>query len=297
MKNNPLVSVAIITYNQKEFLIESIESVLSQTYKNIEIVIADDGSTDGTPEILKAFDQKYPHKFNLQLSPINQGITKNCNLAYLNCKGKYIAGLGGDDLMLPQKIEKQVNFMEAHPECSICYHNLDVFDSETGKTLYFHNEKFPPKEGGIEEMIKYNFAGACSIMIRSEKMPPYGFDERLPIVSDWLFWIDLLSNGGKINYIDKILGKYRVHASSITSFQNNKRILLIQDQLNACNIVLTRYPQYFKEIFQLYFIILKKYLSMDSKSYLYYFLLQCWLKPRPKALAELFKHSLKYLLK
>jgi glycosyltransferase involved in cell wall biosynthesis len=97
----PLVSLAIITYNQKDYLRECIESVLSQDYENIEIVIADDCSTDGTQDMLREYDKKYPNKFVLKLSERNQGITANSNLALFACCGKYIAMTGGDDIFLP----------------------------------------------------------------------------------------------------------------------------------------------------------------------------------------------------
>src|SRR5690554_3312559 len=110
-EESPLVSIAIVTYNQKHFLKECIESCLAQDYQNTEIVVADDGSTDGTHELLKEFAEKHPGKFVLRISEINQGITKNHNVAQFACSGKYIAWMGGDDLMLPRKISKQVDYM------------------------------------------------------------------------------------------------------------------------------------------------------------------------------------------
>jgi len=251
-KENPLVSVAIITYNQKEYLKECIESILEQDYDNIEIVIADDCSTDGTQEMLKEYNEKYPNKFVLKLSDKNQGITKNSNLAHFACSGKYIAWMGGDDLMLPGKIRKQVEYMEANPNCTICYHNLDVFQSETNETLHYFNNDKNKHQGDIKNCIKYStFNGACSNMIRAVKSPKYGFNETLPIASDWLYWIDILSNGGTINYIDEVLGRYRRHDSNVTKLE----LFITQnelDHLNTCNILLAKYPQYISEIMYVY---------------------------------------------
>lgn len=106
----PLVSVAVITYNQKDYLKESIESVLAQDYKNIEIVIADDCSTDGTQDMLREYDKKYPNKFVLRLSE-KSWITPNTNLAYFACSGEYCF-TAGDDIFLPTKIAKQVEFLK-----------------------------------------------------------------------------------------------------------------------------------------------------------------------------------------
>lgn len=256
MKTNiPLVSVAIITYNQKDYLKECIESILCQDYKNIEIIIADDCSTDGTQIMLKEYDFNYPNKFVLKLSTKNQGITKNSNLAHFACSGKYIAWMGGDDLMLPGKIKKQVDFFESHNECAICYHNLDVFDSDTKKTLYFYNSKLK-LNGDISKTIKYGtFNGACSTMVRRNQTPSYGFDERIIIASDWLYWVETLANGGSINYIDEVLGKYRRHSNNITKF-SSKLTQNDIDHLNSINIILFKYPKYFKEIMYRYSQIL-----------------------------------------
>ena len=97
----PLVSVAIITYNHEKFIGEALNSVLEQDYENIEIVVADDGSKDRTPEILRKFEREHPGKLRLILSERNEGITVNSNKAHFACIGKYVAWLGGDDLMLP----------------------------------------------------------------------------------------------------------------------------------------------------------------------------------------------------
>jgi glycosyltransferase involved in cell wall biosynthesis len=247
----PLVSVAIITYNQKEFLRECVESILAQDYENIEIVIADDCSGDGTHEMLKEYDRKYPNKFVLKLSEVNQGITKNSNLAHFACSGKYIAWMGGDDLMLPGKITKQVKYMEINPNCTICYHNLDVFQSDTNETLYYFNEK-NKYEGDVYTSIKYGtFNGACSTMVRKGKTPKTGFNETIPVASDWLHWVETLHNGGTINYIDEVLGRYRRHKHNVT----NKSSQISQneiDHLNSNNIILSLSPNYFDAVMYKY---------------------------------------------
>lgn len=249
----PLVSVAIITYNQKEYLRECIESVLSQTYANIEIVVADDASTDGTREMLLDYSNAYPVKFNLQLGDINVGITKNSNRAHFSCKGKYIAWMGGDDLMGSKKIEKQVAFMEKNPRCVICYHNLEVFNSETNKTLYYFNEKNKPRSGGFTKSLKYGvFNGACSTMIRRSHAPKNGFDSRLPVASDWLYWLETLEKGGEIEYINQVLGRYRRHKNNVTLYKENNIPQGFLDHLQTCNIMLFKYPRFNSMIFRRY---------------------------------------------
>lgn len=262
----PLVSIAIVTYNQKIYLEECIESILDQDYSNIEIIVADDGSTDGTHEMLHDYDQKHPGLFVLHLAVKNLGITKNHNVAHFSCNGKYIAWMGGDDLMLPGKLSKQVAFMEANPECTLLYHNLDVFYSDGNQDSYLLNSKKNAKEGDIKTMIKYgSFNGGCSTMLRRSRAPQYGFDERLPIASDWMYWVDALGNGGEIRFLDEVLGRYRRHANNVTS-QNNYNAYI--DHLNSCNILLTKYPYLQKIILYRYSENLRALRYKEKANYL-----------------------------
>lgn len=251
-EQNSLVSIAIITYNQKEFLRECIESCLEQDYKKTEIVVADDGSTDGTQDMLREYQKKYPGKFVLRLSRENQGITKNSNLAHFACSGKYIAWMGGDDLMLPGKISAQVEFMEKNDDCVICYHDLIVFDNKSGKKLHLFSEKNSPRDGDVATLIKYGcFNGACSTMIRRNAAPEGGFDERLYVASDWLYWVECLASGGQVNFINKILGKYRRHDKNVTN-KNGKLSQGNIDHLNTCNLIIAKYPVFASQAFYAY---------------------------------------------
>ena len=244
----PLVSVAIITYNQKDFLKEAIQSVLQQDYKPIEIVVGDDCSTDGTQQMLQEYKKKYPEKFTIKLSSKNVGITANSNTVHFACNGKYIAWLGGDDLMLPKKISKQVRFMESNPDYNISYHNLDIFDSYTGNHLRFFNTLLNSHTGNVTLLIKYGtFNGACSTMVRRTASPAYGFDTRIPVASDWLYWVEHLINGGKIGFINEVLGKYRRHSKNVTSLNSQQSAQGNKDAINTCNILLQKYP-HFKRI-------------------------------------------------
>lgn len=250
MNNNlPLVSVAIITYNQKDFLRDAIESVLDQTYPNVEIVVGDDCSQDGTQEMLRKYEQKYSGKFVLKLAEKNIGITGNSNVVHHACTGKYIAWLGGDDLFNPDKLEKQVAFMEANPDYNIVYHNLDVFESPSGKHLFYFNNKSNCYIGNVRTLIKHGtFNGACATMVRHVASPDYGFDPDIPLASDWLYWIEHLINGGKIGYINEVMGKYRRHNKNVTSGLSEHAPQGYLDLLKTCEILKQKYPQYQKEV-------------------------------------------------
>ena len=283
-KKRPLVSIAIITYNQKEYLRECIQSCLTQDYPNFEIVVADDCSTDGTQDLLEEYKVKYPGKFVLRFAEKNMGITANSNAAHFACSGKYIAWMGGDDLMLPEKLTKQVDFMEKNLNCTICYHNLEVFDSDTNRTISYFNENLK-LNGDIRTSIRAGtFNGACSNLVRANKAPQHGFNNSLPISSDWLYWVETLSNGGTINYIDEVLGRYRRHSNNITA----KKDFVTQnelDHLTSCQIIMARLPEYFSDAVYVYS---KRLLHMRHKSnYLHCLWTSICLRPSVKAICAL----------
>jgi glycosyltransferase involved in cell wall biosynthesis len=243
----PLVSVVLPSYNAEDFIVESVESCVGQEYDNLEIIISDDASTDSTPILLKKLKEKYPDRIRLFLQEENLGISNNCNFILKHCAGTYIAFHAGDDVMLPTKIGRQVEYMENNLSCTICYHNLEVFQSKTNETLYYFNEK-RKYQGDIYTCIMYGaFNGGCSNMVRAEKAPKNGYNKTIPAASDWLYWIETLNNGGSIDYIDEVLGRYRRHDNNITS-QSDDIGQNKLDCLNSCNIILSLNPKYFNAV-------------------------------------------------
>lgn len=243
----PLVSVAIITYNQESFIEESLISVLAQSYRPLEIIVADDGSTDGTRDIIRRYAADHPGVVVPVFAAANAGVTANSTAAHRACTGKYIAWLGGDDIMVTDKIARQVAVMEADDRIAVCYHDLEVFDSETGAPLRRFSEMNRPREGGIKTAIRYGtFNGGSATMVRRDHAPD-GYDPRIPVASDWLYWIECLQGGGRMVYIDAVLARYRRHARNVTAETSATRLLLL-DHLMTCAIVLVRMPRYTGEV-------------------------------------------------
>ncbi|MBF0318104.1 MAG: glycosyltransferase, partial [Nitrospirae bacterium] len=130
------VSILMPTYNNHAFVEEAILGCLSQTYKNLEICISDDCSTDGTVDVIRTYKERYPGIIKLFVQPYNMGIYSiaiNVNRALDMCQGHYIAICEGDDMMLPERLRHQVDFLENNPHCIAVTHNCEVFDSDTGK--------------------------------------------------------------------------------------------------------------------------------------------------------------------
>ncbi|MFB4393745.1 MULTISPECIES: glycosyltransferase [unclassified Pseudomonas] len=206
-----LVSVMMPAYNAENYIAAALDSILEQSYPNIQIVVADDASTDRTPAIIREYAERFPGKIKAIFNLHNVGVTRNCNIALSHTDGDFIALFAGDDLMLPGKLARQVELMEANPRCVLCYHPVEIFDSATGKTLYVTNQH--PREDVFntqDMLLKGGIPGGCSIMLRRTALPPHGYDERVKTVSDWLFFLEI-SLKGTLLKAEEVLARYRKH--------------------------------------------------------------------------------------
>jgi len=217
--NRPLVSIHIIAYNQERFIEETLLSALEQNYDPLEVIVADDGSTDRTPDIIRALAVRYPERLVPLLGGPNVGITRNSNRGLWGCKGEYIAFQGGDDVLLPGKIERQVAWLEENPARVLCGHDVAWIDGD-GHPLGVNGSTFRPLTTGrgASMILRHGppFA-ATAVMVRRVRIPVYGFDERMPFVSDWKLWLDILGRDGEYGYVDGVWANYRRHSANITS--------------------------------------------------------------------------------
>ncbi len=136
MTTHPLVSGIVIFLNAEAYLEEAIESVLAQTYPNWELLLVDDGSTDRSTQISQSYVQKYPNKIRYLEHEGHQnfGMSATRNLGIHEAKGKYVALLDADDIWLPEKLEKQVIFLEENPDIGIVFGPTQYWFSWTGKS-------------------------------------------------------------------------------------------------------------------------------------------------------------------
>jgi len=224
------LSVSIVTYNHEQYIGTCLDSILSQaTAFEYEIVVGDDASTDNTRYILQSYANKYPTKIKLILQKTNIGAQKNFSDVVMACTGDYIAHIDGDDLMYPGKLQKQVDFFEAHPECSIVCHNLQVFDDSNGNALFLFNSIYKQQFSSISDLIKYGtFFGHSSKMYRRTSLPIEGVDFNTRHVGDWLLHIQN-ARMGDIGYIDEVLGAYRKHHNSASAYNLHKLANVLKD--------------------------------------------------------------------
>ncbi len=213
----PLVSAVVITHNRLSMLQKAINSVLAQTYENIEIIVVDDASTDGTYEYFR--NQAEEKLAYIRIEPENsKGGNYARNRGIEAAKGEYIALLDDDDEWLPEKIEKQVARLVSAPDCDFAGCGI-FYQYETGKRQYMNLEELP--EGDLREYIFYNMPYLSSTMlIRKKALLEIGmFDEELPCWQDYEMELRLFQKA-KAVAVREHLVLYRVFRSDKNRLTN-----------------------------------------------------------------------------
>lgn len=208
----PKVSVVISTYNRAHFVSDAIDSVLNQTFKDLEIVVVDDGSTDNTRQVLEKYGDSIHYVYQE-----NKGRAEARNTGIKFAKGEYIAFLDDDDMWLPQKLEKQVVFLNAHPDIGLVHTFTKVID-EGGKPLrkatkhHLKLYKKAIKMGyAYEGMSQLCIMFLSTTMVRKWCFDKVGlFDPNIPAFEDWDFYLRLALKY-PIGTIKESLVKFRQH--------------------------------------------------------------------------------------
>lgn len=207
-----LVSVIMPTYNCGRFIAESVESVLNQTVQDWELQIVDDCSTDNTQEVLKPYLEKYSNIHYYRLAQ-NGGPAVARTEAMKRARGKYIAFLDSDDLWMPDKLEKQIAYMQQTGVPFSCTGYVQV--DEQGNSL--HIACIPPEKTTYNKMLRLsNPIGNLSVMYDQSKLGKY---EVPPIKkrNDFALWLKILHDTPCCGGMPEILAKYRVRKNSVSS--------------------------------------------------------------------------------
>jgi glycosyltransferase involved in cell wall biosynthesis len=220
----PLVSISCITYNHEKYIQQALDGFLIQkTNFPFEVLINDDASTDNTANIIREYEKKYPDI----IKPIYQtenkfskGIPISATYTFPRIKGKYVALCEGDDYWTdPLKLQKQVDYLELHPKCSICFHLVKVIcaeDSNLNEIFPSSKKRFNKTILSLNDLVKRNFIQTNSVMYRwmfnSENIQKVFPSNILP--GDW--YIHLIhAEKGLIGYIDEVMSVYRRHSGGI----------------------------------------------------------------------------------
>lgn len=209
------LSVCMVTYNQEKFVAEAINSVINQqTNFRFEIIIGVDASTDSTLEIVKSYASKNNNIYVIS-HPKQIGYPRNLMHTIAQSRTKYIALLDGDDTMLPGKLQKQVDYLDHHPEFVLVGHAMRTFDSTSGKTIKIENPPIKKHVFTIEDFLKYGsiFTNSSKIF-RRNAYPDCLTKYRINYIADHFITLHILRDQ-KAGYIPEILGEYRIHKDSL----------------------------------------------------------------------------------
>lgn len=217
----PLVSICCLTYNHEPYIRDAIEGFLMQkTDFPFEILIHDDASTDGTADIIREYEAKYPNIIKPIYQTENQyskGIKVSQVHQFPRAKGKYIAMCEGDDYWIdPYKLQKQVDFLEANPEYSMCFHNaLLVYEKKEKRPKQF--KKLEEREYFGEEILKEWTIPTASVVFKKDAYTPL-FNPNF-LYGDTILFLTLAEKG-KLWCINEIMSIYRKHIGGLTSYKN-----------------------------------------------------------------------------
>ncbi|MDH1365256.1 glycosyltransferase [Acinetobacter johnsonii] len=227
--NQPLVSIVIPCYNHEQFVQDCIQSVIDQTYENIELIIIDDGSKDHSVESIQKMVPKCDERFirfEFRSRP-NKGLSATLNEAIKWCKGNYFSIIASDDIMLEKKTAIQVDFLEKNLDTVALFGSADYIDENNNiKSQNSLKEK--------EYLFDKIFLNECAFfaptqMLRMNTLLKIGgFDEKI-LVEDWYMWLKMAEEG-RVYCLSNVLALYRIHSENSTRnskfiYENNLKTL------------------------------------------------------------------------
>lgn len=226
--NLPVVTVSVSAYNSSKYVLETLESIKAQTYPSLILRISDDCSTDDTVDECREWIEKNKGRFietDIIQPKHNTGPTGNANRAWDACTTTYYKGIAGDDILLPNCIEDNMSYMQKHPEAIFVFSKIQVFGDDVEQNAHIEKQfDYTLFQLSTEEQLQRilnggNFIPASTAFVNVEKIRELGIrhDERIPFLEDMPKWVNVLSKGVKLHFMDVATVKYRVHAGSLST--------------------------------------------------------------------------------
>lgn len=232
--SNPLVSVVVLTYNSSATVLETLDSIKNQTYRNIELIITDDASKDDTVSLCNKWLDANGERFVLAKVVTNEkntGISANANRGCFASHGEWIKIIAGDDRLLPNCLDSYIKWVKLNPGYDIVFSKVIGFgalDSVAAKKCRWMDchlvfEKLSKKEI-ITVLCFLNFLPAASAFFKKESFDALGgYDESIPFVEDWPFWLKALSKCFSIGFNNDFTTEYRFSKQSISQQGSNNK--------------------------------------------------------------------------
>ncbi len=232
----PKLSVVIASYNHQDYIAQTLKSLEDQTFQDFEIVMVDDGSTDRTIQVARSTASRA----QIVTQP-NQGVVAARNHGMSLAKGEYICFIDSDDVVLPERFERQIAALDADPELGLVFADALIIDSQ-GRQIGKFSDVYPVVPGDVAEMLvlHYCFTPMITVMVRMDVLKKTGPFEKPGPISDYMKWIEI-ANLSKAYYDPKPLGCWRRHQHS-TSRQANK-VKSYAKTRAALKRILKKYPK------------------------------------------------------
>lgn len=270
MNSKPKISVIIPTYNYGEYVSEALDSVLAQTYKDYEIIVIDDGSTDNTKDIVGKYIENSIGNIKY-IYQENKGVSNARNTGIKNARGEYIAFLDADDIWFPDKLELQMDLFEKNPELGLVFCNTFSFNehSSSKKTGFQLNPAGEPAKI-LQSLVIRNRISTNTVIVKKRYFDKTGlFDEDLRFGEDYDMWLRI-AKYYKVDYLNTVLTKYRLHVNNLSKINKEKEERVIIDMIKIRKRALQENPEIFKNMnsrtsnecyYQLYLNLANFYLS------------------------------------
>lgn len=235
VKNEPLVTVLMSVYNEKaDYLQCAVNSIIHQTYKNIEFIIVDDGSDENVKAQLIEISEK-DSRIRIITNKKNIGLTKSLNRGISEASGKYIARMDSDDISMPERLEKEIQYMETHPDVAVVGSEVCGVDSNKKIRLIRHSDKLEI----VKARLIYCNPGVChpTAVIRKSFLDEnrLAYNENYAKAQDYALWSDIIYKGGKIRKLSSKLVAYRIHPGQ-ASIKNNKTQIGFAREIRLLNL-------------------------------------------------------------
>jgi glycosyltransferase involved in cell wall biosynthesis len=211
----PTISIIMPVWNGAKYLRPAIDSILNQTFHDFEFIIINDGSTDETLSIIESYDDPRV----VLISQANQGVTKSLNNGLKAAKGEFIARMDADDLAMPERLEKQLGFLQANPDIGLCGSRAIAIDKD-GQVL--RNFDYPPltHQAIVRYYLLHNPFIHSSVLFRKSVIEQCGgYDESIPRAQDYELWGRVIAKYRTANLPDHLL-EYRVLNEGVTKSKN-----------------------------------------------------------------------------
>ena len=223
------IHVGVATYNNARHIRACLDSILSQWGANLSIMVTDDASTDETRDILSEYAKRHPAILRVLMNSENVGAAENVNrLAPFAEEAEFYCYLPGDDVMYPGKLKKSVDFLQAHPEVGIAYHDCELFLDESDRLLSLYSERFPMKSGGLREYLSGDmYFSINTVTFRRGTLPtPNLFLPEMGPYADLEYLGRAIGQAERagfanpVGYLSEALVGYRRHAKNLSNSQD-----------------------------------------------------------------------------